>query len=43
LLAPFLALVALAVKIECPEEPVLYRQNRSGKLGRRFGCSSSAR
>jgi lipopolysaccharide/colanic/teichoic acid biosynthesis glycosyltransferase len=36
LLAPLLALVALAVKIECPDGPILFRQERSGRLGRRF-------
>jgi lipopolysaccharide/colanic/teichoic acid biosynthesis glycosyltransferase len=36
LLAPFLLAVALAVKIDCPEAPVLFRQDRSGRLGRRF-------
>jgi lipopolysaccharide/colanic/teichoic acid biosynthesis glycosyltransferase len=36
LLAPLLAAVALAVKIECPEAPVLFRQQRCGRLGRRF-------
>jgi lipopolysaccharide/colanic/teichoic acid biosynthesis glycosyltransferase len=36
LLAPLLAVVALAVKIECREAPVLFRQDRSGRLGRRF-------
>jgi lipopolysaccharide/colanic/teichoic acid biosynthesis glycosyltransferase len=36
LLAPLLAIVALAVKLECPEAPVLFRQQRSGRLGRRF-------
>jgi lipopolysaccharide/colanic/teichoic acid biosynthesis glycosyltransferase len=36
LLAPFLAAVALAVKLECPDAPVLFRQERSGRLGRRF-------
>jgi lipopolysaccharide/colanic/teichoic acid biosynthesis glycosyltransferase len=35
-LAPFLLIVALAVKIDCPESPVLFRQERSGRLGRRF-------
>jgi lipopolysaccharide/colanic/teichoic acid biosynthesis glycosyltransferase len=35
-LAPFLLVVALAVKIDCPEAPVLFRQERSGRLGRRF-------
>src|SRR5688572_4217449 len=36
LLAPLLAAVALAVKLECPDAPVLFRQERSGRLGRRF-------
>ncbi len=36
LLTPLLAVVALAVKIECREAPVLFRQDRSGRLGRRF-------
>jgi lipopolysaccharide/colanic/teichoic acid biosynthesis glycosyltransferase len=36
LLAPFLALVALAVKLECPGAPLLFRQPRAGRLGRRF-------
>src|SRR5436190_1037380 len=36
LLAPLLAVVALAVKLECREAPVLFRQSRSGRLGRRF-------
>lgn len=36
LLAPLLVVIALAVKIECPEAPVLFRQERSGRLGRRF-------
>jgi lipopolysaccharide/colanic/teichoic acid biosynthesis glycosyltransferase len=36
LLAPLLVVVALAVKIECPGAPVLFRQSRSGRLGRRF-------
>jgi lipopolysaccharide/colanic/teichoic acid biosynthesis glycosyltransferase len=35
-LAPLLAFVAAAVKLECPEAPVLFRQTRSGRLGRRF-------
>jgi lipopolysaccharide/colanic/teichoic acid biosynthesis glycosyltransferase len=35
-LAPLLAFVALAVKLEFPEAPVLFRQTRSGRLGRRF-------
>jgi polysaccharide biosynthesis protein PslA len=35
-LAPFLLVVALAVKIDCPEAPVLFRQERSGRRGRRF-------
>jgi lipopolysaccharide/colanic/teichoic acid biosynthesis glycosyltransferase len=36
LLVPLLAVVALAVKIECRDAPVLFRQERSGRLGRRF-------
>ncbi len=36
LLAPLLVAVALAVKIDCPGAPVLFRQSRSGRLGRRF-------
>jgi lipopolysaccharide/colanic/teichoic acid biosynthesis glycosyltransferase len=36
LLVPLLAVVALAVKIECRNAPVLFRQERSGRLGRRF-------
>jgi lipopolysaccharide/colanic/teichoic acid biosynthesis glycosyltransferase len=36
LLTPLLAVVALAVKAEFPEAPVLFRQPRSGRLGRRF-------
>jgi lipopolysaccharide/colanic/teichoic acid biosynthesis glycosyltransferase len=36
MLAPLLVFVALAVKIECPDTPVLFRQERSGRLGRRF-------
>ena len=36
LLTPFLVAVALAVKIDCPHAPVLFRQSRSGRLGRRF-------
>jgi lipopolysaccharide/colanic/teichoic acid biosynthesis glycosyltransferase len=36
LLAPLLVLVALAVKIDCPGAPVLFRQSRSGRLGRPF-------
>jgi lipopolysaccharide/colanic/teichoic acid biosynthesis glycosyltransferase len=39
LLAPLLALVAVAVKIECPEAPVLFRHDRSGRMGRRFEMS----
>jgi lipopolysaccharide/colanic/teichoic acid biosynthesis glycosyltransferase len=35
-LAPFLTIVALAVKLECPDAPVLFRQTRCGRLGRRF-------
>jgi lipopolysaccharide/colanic/teichoic acid biosynthesis glycosyltransferase len=36
LLVPLLALVALAVKTECRDAPVLFRQVRSGRLGRQF-------
>jgi lipopolysaccharide/colanic/teichoic acid biosynthesis glycosyltransferase len=36
LLTPLLVAVALAVKLECPDAPVLFRQSRSGKLGQRF-------
>ena len=36
LLTPLLVAVALAVKIDCPEAPFLFRQPRSGRLGRRF-------
>jgi lipopolysaccharide/colanic/teichoic acid biosynthesis glycosyltransferase len=36
LLAPLLAFVALAVKLESPAAPVLFRQERSGRQGRRF-------
>jgi lipopolysaccharide/colanic/teichoic acid biosynthesis glycosyltransferase len=36
LLGPLLAIVALAVKMECRDAPVLFRQPRSGRLGRRF-------
>lgn len=36
LLMPLLAVVALVVKIEYPDAPVLFRQERSGRLGRRF-------
>ena len=39
LLAPLLALVAVVVKIECPEAPVLFRHDRSGRMGRRFEMS----
>jgi lipopolysaccharide/colanic/teichoic acid biosynthesis glycosyltransferase len=35
-LAPLLAVVAVAVKVECPEAPILFRQERSGRGGRRF-------
>jgi lipopolysaccharide/colanic/teichoic acid biosynthesis glycosyltransferase len=35
-LAPLLAAVALAVKLECPDAPLLFRQRRSGRLGQRF-------
>jgi lipopolysaccharide/colanic/teichoic acid biosynthesis glycosyltransferase len=35
-LTPVLLAVALAVKLEFPEAPVLFRQSRSGRLGRRF-------
>lgn len=36
LLAPLLTIVALAVKAECPDAPILFRQTRCGRLGRRF-------
>jgi lipopolysaccharide/colanic/teichoic acid biosynthesis glycosyltransferase len=36
LLTPLLVVVALAVKLECRDAPVLFRQSRSGRLGRRF-------
>jgi lipopolysaccharide/colanic/teichoic acid biosynthesis glycosyltransferase len=36
LLTPFLVAVALAVKIDCPGAPVLFRQSRSGRFGCRF-------
>jgi lipopolysaccharide/colanic/teichoic acid biosynthesis glycosyltransferase len=36
LLAPLLAIVALAVKAECRDAPILFRQTRAGRLGRRF-------
>jgi lipopolysaccharide/colanic/teichoic acid biosynthesis glycosyltransferase len=36
LLTPLLAVVALAVKLECRNAPVLFRQSRSGRLGRQF-------
>src|SRR5262245_49779888 len=36
LLTPLLLAVALAVKLDCPQAPVLFRQSRSGRLGRRF-------
>jgi lipopolysaccharide/colanic/teichoic acid biosynthesis glycosyltransferase len=35
-LTPVLLAVALAVKLEFPEAPVLFRQSRAGRLGRRF-------
>lgn len=35
-LAPVLVIVALAVKAECRDAPVLFRQTRCGRLGRRF-------
>jgi lipopolysaccharide/colanic/teichoic acid biosynthesis glycosyltransferase len=35
-LAPLLAIVALAVKFECREAPILFRQTRCGRSGRRF-------
>lgn len=35
-LTPFLVAVALAVKIDCPNAKLLFRQSRSGRLGRRF-------
>jgi exopolysaccharide biosynthesis polyprenyl glycosylphosphotransferase len=37
LLSPFLALIALAVKIDSPG-PILYRASRVGKKSRRFVC-----
>jgi lipopolysaccharide/colanic/teichoic acid biosynthesis glycosyltransferase len=36
LLAPLLAVAALAVKAECRDAPILFRQTRCGRLGRRF-------
>jgi lipopolysaccharide/colanic/teichoic acid biosynthesis glycosyltransferase len=36
LLAPLLTVVALAVKVECPDAPILFRQTRCGRLGQRF-------
>ena len=36
LLAPLLTIVALAVKAECRDAPILFRQVRCGRLGRRF-------
>jgi len=36
LLAPLLAIVALAVKLECRDARVLFRQTRCGRLGRRL-------
>ena len=42
LLTPLLVAVALAVKIDCPEAPVLFRQSRSGRLGRDSSSPSSA-
>jgi lipopolysaccharide/colanic/teichoic acid biosynthesis glycosyltransferase len=36
LLTPLLVAVALAVKLECRDAPVLFRQTRSGRLGHRF-------
>ena len=35
-LTPLLALVALAVKLECRSAPILFQQTRCGRLGRRF-------
>jgi lipopolysaccharide/colanic/teichoic acid biosynthesis glycosyltransferase len=35
-LTPLLAFVALAVKLECRDAPILFRQTRCGRLGRRF-------
>jgi lipopolysaccharide/colanic/teichoic acid biosynthesis glycosyltransferase len=35
-LTPALALVALLVWLDCPREPVLFRQRRCGYAGRRF-------
>ena len=35
-LAPVLGAVALVVKIERPDAPVLFRQERCGRLGRKF-------
>lgn len=35
-LAPLLAIVALAVKLECRDAPILFRQTRCGRLGGRF-------
>jgi exopolysaccharide biosynthesis polyprenyl glycosylphosphotransferase len=37
LLAPLFAVIALAVKLSDPEGPVLYRQERLGRGGRRIG------
>jgi lipopolysaccharide/colanic/teichoic acid biosynthesis glycosyltransferase len=36
LLTPLLAAVALAVKLEYRDAPILFRQSRSGRLGRRI-------
>jgi lipopolysaccharide/colanic/teichoic acid biosynthesis glycosyltransferase len=36
LLTPLLVAVALAIKFDCPQGPVLFRQSRSGRLGRRI-------
>lgn len=36
LLLPLFLLIALAIKIESPNGPVIFRQSRTGKSGRRF-------
>src|ERR1700745_1146398 len=36
LLTPLLLAVAVAVKLECRDAPILFRQSRSGRQGRRF-------
>jgi len=36
LLTPLLVVVAIAVKLECRDAPILFRQPRSGRQGRRF-------